>query len=152
MHLIFVRHGETAWNAERIYQGWSDVPLNALGERQAQAAARALAARTDLTVRALYASPLQRAWRTAEVVGAALGLTPQPLPGLRELHWGDASGLTSPKSPSSGRTWPNAGGRTGWASRRRAASLVGPCASASSPRSTRSSPATAIGRHRTKPW
>ena len=37
MRLIFVRHGETDWNAARIYQGWTDVPLNALGERQARA-------------------------------------------------------------------------------------------------------------------
>jgi broad specificity phosphatase PhoE len=94
MRLIFVRHGETDWNLERIYQGWTDVPLNALGERQARAAARALAARTDLTIRAVYASPLQRAWRTAELVAEALGLHPRPLPGVQELHWGDASGLS----------------------------------------------------------
>lgn len=38
MRLIFARHGEWGWNAGGIYQGWSDVPLSLLGERQARGA------------------------------------------------------------------------------------------------------------------
>jgi probable phosphoglycerate mutase len=135
MQLILVRHGETDWNAERIYQGWLDVPLNALGERQAQAAARALAARSDVRVRAVYASPLQRAWRTAEVIAAALGLPPRRLPGLRELHWGDASGKSFAEVDE---CWPDLlerrrmlglafetpGGESGWALRERVVAAI----------------------------
>ena len=41
--LILVRHGETAWNRERRFQGWRDVPLSADGRVQAERTARALA-------------------------------------------------------------------------------------------------------------
>jgi broad specificity phosphatase PhoE len=135
MRLIFVRHGETDWNAERIYQGWSDVPLNGLGERQAWAAARALAGRADVVVRAIYASPLQRAWKTAEVIAGAFGMKPTTLAGLKELHWGEASGL---RVADVARRWPDLddrrqalglsfatpGGESGWAFRERVVAAV----------------------------
>ena len=35
LRLCLVRHGETPWNAEHRLQGWTDIPLNAEGERQA---------------------------------------------------------------------------------------------------------------------
>ena len=44
---------------------------------------------------ALYASDLKRAFETAEVIGAAVGLVPQPLPGLREIFLGDWEGLNT---------------------------------------------------------
>jgi broad specificity phosphatase PhoE len=93
MRLIFVRHGESVANAAGVYQGWSDVPLSPRGERQAIAAARALAARRDIRPIALHASPLGRAWRTGEVIAAALALTPVLHPGLREIDVGAASDL-----------------------------------------------------------
>ncbi|HWU85383.1 MAG TPA: histidine phosphatase family protein, partial [Rhodocyclaceae bacterium] len=40
--LCIVRHGETDWNAERRIQGQLDIPLNATGRQQAEAAARGL--------------------------------------------------------------------------------------------------------------
>jgi broad specificity phosphatase PhoE len=94
MRLFFVRHGESVANAGQIYQGWLDSPLNPLGEQQARAVARAIAARRNLRPVAVYASPLSRAWRTGEAIGAALGLTPIPHPGLREINVGAATGLT----------------------------------------------------------
>ena len=41
--ICLVRHGETAWNAERRLQGHIDVPLNPRGLSQAEATARSLA-------------------------------------------------------------------------------------------------------------
>lgn len=135
MRLILVRHGETVANAEGIYQGWQDVPLNDLGERQATAVAGALAARRDWRPVALYASPLKRAWRTAEAIGAALGLAPAAHPGLREIDVGAAEGLTSDEVH---RRWPELwehrerlgldygwpGGETGWGFRARVVAAI----------------------------
>ncbi len=91
MHLLLVRHGETDWNAAKRLQGQTDVPLNTVGQRQAAAVARVLAART---VHAVYASPLQRAWDTAWGIAASLGLTVQPEARLQEMAFGAWEGLT----------------------------------------------------------
>ena len=92
MHLYFVRHGETDWNAERRIQGSTDIPLNETGRRQASGTGRLLARRSwD----ALYASPLSRAFETASINGAEVGLpTPIPLPEIVERNYGEAEGLT----------------------------------------------------------
>ncbi|HEY8598197.1 MAG TPA: histidine phosphatase family protein [Thermomicrobiales bacterium] len=103
MRLVLVRHGESEANAAGIYQGWLDSPLSSPGERQVAATARALAARDDLRPVAVYASPLLRAWRTGEVIAAALGLTAVPHPGLREINVGAATSLTF---AAVGERWP----------------------------------------------
>ena len=36
LRLLLLRHGETAWNRERRYQGWRDIPLSAEGLVQAR--------------------------------------------------------------------------------------------------------------------
>ena len=88
--LCFVRHGETEWNAARRMQGHIDVELNAVGERQAAAAGRWL---QGVSVQAIYSSDLRRAWKTAEAIGAALGVNPQPVRELRERCMGMFEGL-----------------------------------------------------------
>lgn len=103
MRLVLVRHGESVANAAGIYQGWLDSPLSPLGEQQAAATARALAARDDLRPVAVYASPLLRAWRTGEVIATALGLTAVPHRGLREINVGAATGLAF---AAVGERWP----------------------------------------------
>lgn len=92
MRLCLVRHGETAWNAEQRMQGWTDIPLNAQGERQARALAAALRGQA---FDAIVASPLQRALHTAQAVAA--GRTTNAVEQdarLRERHHGDLQGLT----------------------------------------------------------
>ena len=64
-NILLIRHGETAWNAVRRLQGHIDIPLNAEGERQAGALARALAAEP---VDVIVSSDLQRARQTAQAV------------------------------------------------------------------------------------
>lgn len=90
--ICLLRHGETDWNAEKRIQGSIDINLNAAGRRQAELAARHLA---GATVAALYSSDLLRAWRTAEAIGRALGLSPRALPRMRERDWGVLQGLTA---------------------------------------------------------
>ena len=90
MKLILIRHGETAWNAERRLQGHLDIPLNTEGERQARLLAGALAAESlDLVV----ASDLQRARQTAQAVATLRGMPLHIDPGLRERCYGGFEGL-----------------------------------------------------------
>jgi alpha-ribazole phosphatase len=91
MELWLVRHGETAWNRERRFQGAQDAPLSERGHAQAAALTRALAGRSFA---ALYTSPLSRARDTAAACAATLGLTPAPVDDLREMSLGDWEGLT----------------------------------------------------------
>lgn len=92
--VLVVRHGESAWNVERRWQGWLDAPLTAQGEEQAVQRARALA-REGVIPRAVYSSDLGRALRTAEIVAARLDAPLVPDAGFRERHGGDWQGHTA---------------------------------------------------------
>ena len=91
LHLILVRHGETEWNAQRRYQGQSDIVLSAAGRQQAERAAERLASQT---IDAVYASDLKRAFETASIIARTKGLQVCPEPRLRELKFGVLEGLT----------------------------------------------------------
>jgi broad specificity phosphatase PhoE len=91
MELVCVRHGRTAWNADRRFQGQSDIPLDDEGLAQAQALAVHLRdERFDLAL----ASDLSRARATAEAICAGRDLALNVTPGLREMHFGAWEGLT----------------------------------------------------------
>ena len=92
--LLFVRHGETPWNVARRWQGQADTPLTPAGEAQAQAIGEVLAARETRPWTRLVTSDLQRARRTADAIGAALGLAVEVEPRFRERDVGRWSGLT----------------------------------------------------------
>ncbi len=89
-NIILIRHGETAWNAERRLQGHIDIALNAEGLRQAAAVAGALAGEQ---VDAVFASDLQRALQTAQAIAATRALTISQDPALRERCYGGFEGL-----------------------------------------------------------
>jgi probable phosphoglycerate mutase len=91
MECWLVRHGESTWNSVRRFQGWLDVPLSPLGERQARALASTL---TATPFDGLYTSPLSRARDTAAACGAVLGCEPVAIDGLREVGLGSWEGLT----------------------------------------------------------
>ena len=65
MKLYIVRHGQTDWNNLGLNQGWSDTPLNALGQFQALKARDAL---RDVRFDIAYSSPLQRAAKTCQII------------------------------------------------------------------------------------
>jgi probable phosphoglycerate mutase len=92
--LVLVRHGQTVANVRRVWQGWTEGQLTPLGVQQGEATARDLAAAGE-GFDALYSSPLRRAWRTAGILGQALGLSPRPHEGLKEIWFGEIEGLTS---------------------------------------------------------
>lgn len=89
--LILLRHGRTAWNAQRRFQGQLDPPLDEVGRMQAYEVAALIASiRPEL----LVSSDAARARQTAELVGAAIGLPVQAEPRLRERSLGHWEGLT----------------------------------------------------------
>ncbi len=89
--VILIRHGETDWNLQGRFQGQIDVPLNALGLRQAACMAERLAQeRIDV----FYCSDLLRTRQTAEPAALRLALPAAPDAGLREQHFGILEGLS----------------------------------------------------------
>ncbi|HYD80666.1 MAG TPA: histidine phosphatase family protein [Paucimonas sp.] len=88
--ILLIRHGETAWNAEKRLQGHLDIPLNAEGERQAAALGAALA---NEALDAVFSSDLRRALQTAEAVAAPRGMQVIVDQGLRERCFGAFEGL-----------------------------------------------------------
>jgi len=101
--IVFVRHGETAYNAENRLQGQRDVPLNGRGHEQARAVGRLLRVHLGDTVDTLeradafVASPLERTRETMIEVREAMGLAPYRFrvdPALLELTFGAWEGLT----------------------------------------------------------
>ncbi len=97
LRLLLVRHGETEWNVQRRYQGQTDVALSPKGILQAEALALRLSAES---IDAAFASDLQRAWLTGQIVtqGREIALTPEPR--MREMHFGMLEGLTFDEAQS----------------------------------------------------
>src|SRR5437660_11939806 len=89
MHILLVRHGETAWNREGRYQGRTDIPLSPDGERQVRALGARLA---SIPLAAAVASPLSRARTTAEAVLAGRTLPLELDAGLLEISHGEWEG------------------------------------------------------------
>lgn len=89
--ILLARHGETDWNRGGRFQGHADPPLNDDGLAQAAVLAKELA---DVELETVYASPLRRAFETAEVLATPHRLAPVPLEALREVDVGSWQGLT----------------------------------------------------------
>ena len=89
--LYLVRHGQTAGNVNRLFIGATDIPLDETGERQALELGQRF---TGIELDDILTSPLQRARRTAEAIGEVTGHSPIVVPGLGEMDFGKAEGLS----------------------------------------------------------
>jgi len=90
--LGIIRHGRTIWNSEGRAQGASDIPLDEEGVSGARKLAERLSGEPW---HAVYASQLQRARHTAEIVGERIGVMPVHLDHrLREVGGGQIDGTT----------------------------------------------------------
>ncbi|MFK4797930.1 histidine phosphatase family protein [Streptomyces sp. MPA0124] len=89
--VILWRHGQTAWNVERRFQGSTDVELTETGVAQARRAAGLL---VHLRPDAIVASDLSRAAATAAELSVLTGLEVTLEEGLRETYAGVWQGLT----------------------------------------------------------
>src|ERR1019366_8483205 len=65
--LVVLRHGQSTWNAENRFTGWTDVDLSAAGEAEARSAGKLLAGESDLCLDIVHTSVLTRAVRTANL-------------------------------------------------------------------------------------
>ena len=96
MHkLVLLRHGESTWNQENRFTGWTDVDLSECGRDEAREAGRLLAEagyRFDIA----YTSVLKRAIRTLWIALDVLDLMWIPVANdwrLNERHYGALQGL-----------------------------------------------------------
>lgn len=89
-----IRHAQSEWNAEGLWQGQADPVLAAEGRRQAAAAGEWLAQVESFD--GVFCSDLARAVETAEIMLASMGSTASPVidAGLREYDVGEWSGRT----------------------------------------------------------
>ena len=93
--LVLLRHGESDWNRENRFTGWTDVDLSELGREEARDAGRVLAAE-GFTFDVAYTSVLKRAIRTLWSVMDTLDLMWIPVHRswrLNERHYGALQGL-----------------------------------------------------------
>ena len=90
--IFIVRHGESEWNVEGRRQGQFDSPLTDAGRCSAQQVSVLL---SELDPDALFSSPLGRAWSTAQIIDAVLGLGIRSESGLSEIDHGKLGGLTN---------------------------------------------------------
>jgi broad specificity phosphatase PhoE len=88
LRLYIARHGETDWNLQHRLQGWTDIPLDETGRKQAVALAESL---KGVHIDAIYSSTLSRSRETAQTV-AGKTMTVKSLDGLRERNYGHFQG------------------------------------------------------------
>ena len=92
--IVLWRHGRTAWNAERRFQGQSDIELDDEGRAQAQRAASLL---VHLTPSRIISSDLSRAFATAQALATLTDLDVITDERLRETFAGEWEGLRRPE-------------------------------------------------------
>jgi 2,3-bisphosphoglycerate-dependent phosphoglycerate mutase len=93
--LVLLRHGESTWNKENRFTGWTDVGLTERGVQEAEEAGRTLLAE-GLTFDVAYTSVLQRAIKTLWIVQEEMDLMWIPVYRswrLNERHYGALQGL-----------------------------------------------------------
>ncbi len=86
---VFVRHGETSWNAENRIIGQKDIPLNSAGIAQAYKAGRLL---QNTSINRIVHSSLLRCMSTASIITAYVSAQTFGHENLREANMGDFQG------------------------------------------------------------
>lgn len=92
--VYLVRHGVTAHTGKRLSGRLPDIHLNDQGRQQAEAAATFL---SEVPFQAIYSSPLERCWETAEIIAARhRRLRVRRSAGFEEVEYGTWSNRTFP--------------------------------------------------------
>lgn len=88
-----IRHGQTDYNLNNIFQGSSDIPLNETGKAQAL---QALNSKTAAKWNFIGSSDLKRAVQTAEIISKAYQIPfLGSFSGIREVHFGEVEGMAA---------------------------------------------------------
>jgi len=93
--LVLVRHGQSTWNLENRFTGWTDVDLTELGCQEAQTGGQILREK-GFTFDIAYTSVLKRAIRTLNIIQEEMDLEWIPVVRawqLNERHYGALQGL-----------------------------------------------------------
>lgn len=93
--LVLLRHGQSTWNLENLFTGWTDVGLTEQGVEEARSSGR-LMAEAGLKPDIMFTSVLKRATETADLALDEAGWTDIPTKRhwrLNERHYGDLQGL-----------------------------------------------------------
>jgi probable phosphoglycerate mutase len=91
--ILLIRHGHVPWLEPVRFRGRADLKLSDRGIAQAEATARRIATRWRPS--AVYASPLSRTLRTAQIIAEPLRLPVEPLADLIDIDYGEWQGLTA---------------------------------------------------------
>ena len=89
MKIYVIRHGQTDYNVQNVFQGRKDISLNSVGIKQAKETAQKF---QDIPVDVILVSPLIRAKETAKYVANVTGVKPIIEQGLVERSFGDMEG------------------------------------------------------------
>jgi 2,3-bisphosphoglycerate-dependent phosphoglycerate mutase len=92
-NLVLVRHGQSQWNLENRFTGWTDVPLTETGRREAARAGELL---QDIAVNRAFTSALRRAQETLTIILRILHRDDVPITrsaALNERDYGDLTGM-----------------------------------------------------------
>ncbi len=93
--LVLVRHGQSTWNLENRFTGWTDVDLTELGREEAHSAGKLLR-ESGYDFDLAYTSVLRRAIKTLGIIQEEMGLEWLPVTRawqLNERHYGALQGL-----------------------------------------------------------
>ncbi len=95
--LVLLRHGQSIWNRDKIFTGWSDVELSPQGKREAEQAGRLLKA-AGYTFDVCFTSELKRSISTLQIALAIMELDQAKLSiqhswCLNERHYGALEGM-----------------------------------------------------------
>ena len=93
--LILLRHGQSIWNRDSRFTGWSDVELSPLGIQEAEIAGRLLS-EMGYTFDSCFTSELNRSSETLRIILSIMGLNNTPIQHswrLNERHYGALEGI-----------------------------------------------------------
>lgn len=106
--LVLLRHGQSIWNRDRVFTGWSDVALSSIGKQEAEQAGHLLK-EAGYTFDMCFSSMLERSTDTLQIVLSKMelnGLPTQSSWRLNERHYGALEGISRWSAVKEFGIWP----------------------------------------------